>query len=233
MKKKDGKPVKKREDAPFNPAFAELKRLADRLRKDDAARKPAPPPMGPPPPVPPPDPRSGMSDEELFRAEVADVSPAAPLPLPARPPVEPPPFTTDDDEVVDHLDRLVGGDSPFEFSDSDEYVEGWTRDFPHREMRKLRAGDLAIEDHLDLHGKTRDEAKELVKEFIRVSRLRGRRCVRIVHGRGLHSKDRSPVLKEALKAWLTRGWVAKQVLAFTSALPRDGGAGAVYVLLRK
>ena len=226
MKRKDEKPRKKKEPPPFNAAFAGLRGLQKELKKE-AVEKPAPPPP------PPPDPRGGMSDEELFMAEVADVARADPLPLPPRTAVAPPPFSTEDDEVVDHLDRLVSGDSPFEFSDSDEYVEGWVRDFPHREMKKLRAGDLAIEDHLDLHGKTRDEAKELVQEFVRRNVRLGRRCLRIVHGRGLHSKDRSPVLKEALKAWLTRGSVAKQVLAFTSALPKDGGAGAVYVLLRK
>ena len=230
MKKRreDGKPKKEgKEPPPFNAAFSGLLGLAKELKRTGTER-----PVAPPPP-PPTAPRREMSDEEMFLAEVADARPADPVPLPPRRPVAPPPYTTEDDEVVDHLDRLVAGEFPFEFTDSDEYVEGWVKDFPHRELKKLRAGDLAIEDHLDLHGRTRDEAKALVYTFIHENHLRGRRCVRIVHGRGLHSKDRSPVLKEALKAWLTRGWVAKQILAFTSALPRDGGAGAVYVLLRK
>ena len=55
----------------------------------------------------------------------------------------------------------------------------------------------------------------------------------IVHGRGLHSKDQIPVLKDALRSWLERGPVARAVLAFTTARPHDGGAGAVYVLLRR
>lgn len=65
------------------------------------------------------------------------------------------------------------------------------------------------------------------------SRVGRRRCVLLIHGRGLNSPDRVPVLKNALVGWLTRGRLAKRVLAFATARPVDGGAGALYVLLRK
>jgi DNA-nicking Smr family endonuclease len=77
------------------------------------------------------------------------------------------------------------------------------------------------------------EAKEALVRFVFDARSRGKRCVLIVHGRGLHSKDQIPVLKASLQTWLSHGKLAERVLAFTSARPHDGGAGAVYVLLRK
>ena len=80
---------------------------------------------------------------------------------------------------------------------------------------------------------TRDEAQVAVDRFVAAARTAGRRCVLIIHGRGHHSKDQVPVLKERIHAWLARGRLSKSVLAFASARPCDGGAGAVYVLLRR
>jgi DNA-nicking Smr family endonuclease len=90
-----------------------------------------------------------------------------------------------------------------------------------------------VQGHLDLHGQTRDEAKRAVELFLRDARRSGKRCVVLVHGRGLHSRDQLPVLKEALGTWLGQGRFARHVLAFATARPADGGAGAVYVLLRR
>jgi DNA-nicking Smr family endonuclease len=80
---------------------------------------------------------------------------------------------------------------------------------------------------------TREEARAAVESFIEGSRTGGKRCVLIVTGRGLHSKDEIPVLKDRVKSWLERGRIARSVLAFVSARPCDGGTGAVYVLLRR
>jgi DNA-nicking Smr family endonuclease len=79
----------------------------------------------------------------------------------------------------------------------------------------------------------REEARDAVEQFITKARKDKHRCVLIVHGRGHNSKDNIPVLKGLLKSWLERGRVAKSVLAFCSARPHDGGAGAMYVLLRR
>jgi DNA-nicking Smr family endonuclease len=97
----------------------------------------------------------------------------------------------------------------------------------------LRQGHFAWQAYLDLHGKRRQEAREAVERFLGESRSQRRRCVLIVHGRGLNSKDQIPVLKESLRVWLAQGRIARSVLAFCSAKPSDGGVGAVYVLLRK
>ena len=102
-----------------------------------------------------------------------------------------------------------------------------------RLLRRLRRGEYAVQAHLDLHGLRSDEAKVATDAFIRDSQRGGRRCVLIVHGRGLRSKDHVPVLKEKLVVWLSHGRIGKQVLAFATARPHDGGAGAVYVLLRR
>ena len=80
---------------------------------------------------------------------------------------------------------------------------------------------------------TQAEAKGAVDRFLTESRRAHKRCVLIVHGRGLNSKDQIPVLKESIRVWLSQKSIGKTVLAFATARPQDGGAGAVYVLLRR
>lgn len=95
--------------------------------------------------------------------------------------------------------------------------------------RKLRAGHWSIQRQLDLHGLRRDEAREALGEFIRLSHRTGLRCVRVIHGKGLGSPGGVPVLKERVQGWLVQ---KKEVLAFVQARPADGGAGALVVLLQ-
>ena len=136
-------------------------------------------------------------------------------------------------ETLAELASLIDGTGKFDISDSDEFIEGCAEGLDRRILRKLKSGDYALGAHLDLHGLTRDEAFDEVIKFINKSRVNDKRCVLIVHGRGLNSKDNIPVLKGLLKSWLERGRISKSVLAFCTALPHDGGAGAVYVLLRR
>jgi DNA-nicking Smr family endonuclease len=96
-------------------------------------------------------------------------------------------------------------------------------------LRRLRRGDWVIQDHLDLHGARVDEARELLAEFLRVALKRGLRCVRVVHGKGLGSKDRQPVLKGKTRVWLAQ---RDEIIAFCQARPAEGGSGALVVLLR-
>ncbi|WP_428101776.1 Smr/MutS family protein [Candidatus Rariloculus sp.] len=97
-------------------------------------------------------------------------------------------------------------------------------------FRRLSRGRFSIEGELDLHGLTRPEAKAALKDFVVECAERGLGCVRIVHGKGTRSGPGGPVLKYLVHHWLAR-W--DLVLAFTSAVPRHGGSGAVYVLLRR
>jgi DNA-nicking Smr family endonuclease len=97
-------------------------------------------------------------------------------------------------------------------------------------VRKLRRGQYAIEGELDLHGSTVPEARERLDDFLRVMRASGKRCVRIIHGKGKSSEGKMPVLKGKVNNWLRQ---KDEVLAFCSAIARDGGTGAVYVLLKR
>ena len=99
-----------------------------------------------------------------------------------------------------------------------------------REIRKLKRGEYVVEDRHDLHGMTAADACASVKRFIENSRHRRHRCVCIVHGRGLHSEGTVSVLKPRVRECLRSHG---SVLAYASAPRADGGAGAVYVLLRK
>ena len=95
-------------------------------------------------------------------------------------------------------------------------------------VRKLREGRWAIQRHLDLHGHRTDEARDALGDFIRSCHLQGLRCVRVVHGKGLGSPGREPVLKRRVLRWLVQ---KREVLAFVQARPAEGGAGALVVLL--
>src|SRR5437879_564963 len=186
--------------------------LGERLR---ALPKPAPPP---------PTPR--VEEPDLFAHAMEGV---APLPRPgaARPPVG------EEAEALAALSDLARGAARFDISDTREYVEGAIIGLDPRVLRRLRRGDFAWQDHLDLHGMTSATARVAVDRFLAESVALGHRCVLIVHGRGRNSKDQTPVLKERLKSWLARGRAARIVLGFTTARPCDGGAGALYVLLRR
>jgi DNA-nicking Smr family endonuclease len=99
-----------------------------------------------------------------------------------------------------------------------------------RTMRKLARGKYAVQAEIDLHGMTVAEARPRLADFIDYSVKQNLLCVRIVHGKGLGSGQRGPVLKNSVNRWL-RKW--DSVLAFVSARQVDGGTGAVYVLLQQ
>jgi DNA-nicking Smr family endonuclease len=94
--------------------------------------------------------------------------------------------------------------------------------------RKLRQGQWSIQRQLDLHGLRSDEAREALGQFIREAHKHGIRCVRVIHGKGLGSPGKTPVLKSRVHSWLVQ---KNEVLAFVQAKPADGGAGALVVLL--
>lgn len=95
--------------------------------------------------------------------------------------------------------------------------------------RKLRRGDWSIQREIDLHGLRREDAREALGAFVRESHKHGMRCVRVVHGKGLGSPGKTPVLKGRVQSWLIQ---KNEVLAFVQAKPAEGGAGALVVLLK-
>lgn len=95
--------------------------------------------------------------------------------------------------------------------------------------KKLRQGVWSIQRQVDLHNLRTDQARETLGAFIREAHKHGMRCVRVVHGKGLGSPGKEPVLKGKVKSWLIQ---KQEVLAFVQAKPAEGGAGALVVLLK-
>jgi DNA-nicking Smr family endonuclease len=165
-----------------------------------------------------------MASDE-FRRAVADVRPLkrhkrVALKPPAPPPV---PHQRRRDEAAALAESLSG---PLSADDALETGEelSYLRDGMAREtLRKLRRGHWSIQDGIDLHGLTRDQASAAVVEFLEQCLARGLRCVRIVHGKGLG------ILKARLRKWLPQ---REEVLAYCQAPASDGGSGALLVLLK-
>ena len=168
-------------------------------------------------------------ESQLFRDAVRDVRPMAPTNrvTPVRPKPAPVPAKRLEDEqaVLDELAHLAMDGDEVEFEDDATFLRpGLPRDI----LRKLRRTHWVIQDTLDLHGLTGDEAVAETAVFLAACKREGRRCVRIVHGKGLRSPGREPVLKRRIRKLLTR---RDEVLAFVEPRPIHGGSGAVVVLL--
>ncbi len=128
------------------------------------------------------------------------------------------------------LKDIVMGKKRINLPDTQEYVEWTNPDYRDDMISELHGGRYSVQDSLDIHGYTVEEAALEVERFIRESLMRGLRCIKIIHGRGLRSPD-GPVLKNAVIQWLSRRF-RKHVISFVTARQCDGGLGALYVLLR-
>lgn len=170
---------------------------------------------------------AAMSGVEALSSEQRAVVPPAVDPARRRPAEDP------ETEALAELSDLVSGAGVFDITDTTEFLEGAASGVDSGLVRRLRRGEFAFRRHLDLHGMTVAEARDAVDGFFRSAVRSEERCVLIIHGRGLNSPDRVPVLKRHLVDWISRGAWARGVLAFTSARPCDGGAGAMYVLMRR
>ena len=173
---------------------------------------------------------SAPEDDVDFRAALAGVEP---LPAPRRqalprPRPRPYPRHTRKDEQAALAESLAGPVSLDDAIDSGEELS-YVRDGLGRDvLRKLRRGHWVVQAELDLHGMNRLQAAVSVNDFLRHCVARHQRCVRIVHGKGLGSRNREPVLKGLLRKWLQQ---RSEVLAFSQAPATQGGSGAVLVLL--
>lgn len=170
-------------------------------------------------------------DARLFRDAVKD---AVPLGLPARAvhtPRRPNPRAVqrerdEREALADSLSDHIPFEAAMETGEEAVFLRnGLGRDT----LRKLRRGHWIIQDELDLHGLTTAQARPLLAEFLGYCRLRGLRCVRVIHGKGLRSKNREPVLKARVAHWLMQ---RDEVLAYCQARAADGGGGAMLVLLK-
>ena len=174
-----------------------------------------------------------VDEEALLREALAGVRPlngASRLPLERRASRA---IVSEDDEVIAQLSDLVSGQAPFDITETDEYAEGMRVGLDPRLLSRLRRGEFAMQSHIDLHGMIQPAAYQALTDFILESVRKGLRSVLVVHGRGLGSPGGRPVLKHAAANWLSHGTIGGHVLAFTTACAHDGGAGAMYVLLRR
>jgi DNA-nicking Smr family endonuclease len=174
------------------------------------------------------------ADASAFRAAVRDVKPLVQLPAAAGlAKVKPRARVRRAAGAVENLDDVMPLIATA--ASTEEAAAGSAALSFHRAgvriqvMRRLRRGLYPIEDELDLHGLNQSVARDRLADFIARSRDSGRRCVRIIHGKGSRSGARGPVLKAAVNLWLRRHM---DVMAFISARAIDGGTGALYVLLR-
>jgi DNA-nicking Smr family endonuclease len=187
----------------------------------------------------------GSDDAQAFRAAVRDVKPLAQTPAPeglvkTRPRArlgKAAPARDRLDELmpllpvppIESRDGLSGGPQAAGAIGSADALSFQRAGVRTQVVRRLRRGLIPVEGELDLHGLSQAAARDQLAEFLAYSRNSGRRCVRIIHGKGYRSGARGPVLKMAVDLWLRRHL---DVMAFTSARAIDGGTGAVYVLLR-
>jgi DNA-nicking Smr family endonuclease len=166
------------------------------------------------------------SETKLFRDSVADAEPLGREevePYRRRPPprpIEQPAHLRERDDLEPLSEAEVS---------CTEYLEFSRPGVQKRLFSDLQRGYLEVDLELDLHGLTASFAEQTLDEFLLDCARRGVRCARIIHGKGFRSDEGQPVLKRKVNYWLRR---YKQVLAFCSATRRDGGTGAVYVLLR-
>jgi DNA-nicking Smr family endonuclease len=163
-----------------------------------------------------------------FREAMGDVQPIKPHnriePYREKPAPVPAKRNEDERAVIEELARLTLDDDAEIEEDASFLRPGLPRDI----LRKLRRTHWVIQDHLDLHGLTGDEAVAETAVFLAEARRRGLRCVRVVHGKGLRSAGREPVLRKRIRKLLTR---RDEVLAFVEPRAVHGGAGAVVVLI--
>ncbi|MCB2194136.1 MAG: Smr/MutS family protein [Deltaproteobacteria bacterium] len=229
-KKKAASPAQPPKDKAFNAPFAALGKELKKAAKPQAeAAAPAAPKKS----------EDAPEDEQALFAKA--MSQVERLPGDQRPTAKTPPpnpakiaeAVDEELEVMAHLAELISGTADFDLRMSDEYLSGQARGVGPELMERLAQGAFPIQDHLDLHGLSLSDAQGEVADFVDSAVARGLRHVLLVHGRGKGSPGGVPVLKQGLAAWLEHKRFARKVLAFCTARAIDGGAGAMYLLLRK
>jgi DNA-nicking Smr family endonuclease len=174
--------------------------------------------------------KKAEADKNLFTRAIGKVKPLpvhnkAHLPQTPRQPVA---TQLQKDEAKVIQDSLSDEFDVSTLLDTDEALSFRRPSVGPEVTRKLRKGEWSIQREIDLHGLRSDEARLALTNFIREAHKHGIRCVRVVHGKGLGSPGKTPVLKSKVHSWLVQ---KNQVMAFVQAKPAEGGAGALVVLL--
>ncbi len=176
--------------------------------------------------------RVSDADRDLFHEAVRD---AVPLrrsdrqdrsDRPTLPPVPVQSLLDEHDALAESTAGEFDPDAGLETGEEASYVQAGVS---RQALRRLRRGHWVVQAELDLHGMRQPEARQALSDFLGGCLRRGHRCVRIVHGKGLGSVNREPVLKGRVRGWLAR---RSEVLAYCQAPATQGGGGALLVLLR-
>ena len=172
-----------------------------------------------------------VREQALFRDSVGNVKPLpsdgrADLASKGAPPIA---KQREADELAALAESLSDEIDISTLLDTDDQLSYCRKGISNDVTRRLRRGEWAIKAQIDLHGLRVDEARPALVEFLSSAALNQHRCVRIIHGKGLGSVNREPVLKGKVLKWLVQ---RQDVLAFCQARPNDGGAGALIVLIR-
>ena len=175
--------------------------------------------------------RLAAAERNLFQRAVGAVQPLTPQPrvLLTGEPAPPLAFQQKIDEDNVLRESLSDDFDVSTLLDTDDELSYRRSGIGTDVTQKLRKGHWSLQGQIDLHGLRSDEAREALGQFIRDSYKRGWRCVRVVHGKGLGSPGKTPVLKAKVQRWLVQ---KNEVLAFVQAKGPEGGAGALVVLLR-
>jgi len=171
-------------------------------------------------------------DDDSFRKAMADVKPLKPSSK-LNHPSQRHKIKVKNNRISTHH----GDDSQIKLSDFEAQVVSHSSFLSYKQdgvqahyFRKLKQGHFVVEAQLDLHGYTIDQARSALINFIESALSNKLRVVRIIHGKGFRGKEFKPLLKNKVNSWLKQ---LPMILAFSSCLPKDGGTGAVYVLLRR
>lgn len=168
-------------------------------------------------------------DARLFReaiGEVRRIDPVAPAPALPRPAPHPHMLEADEAAVPGELLDMPFDPGAMEVGEELSYLRDG---YPPKLLKQLKRGHFSVQDEIDLHQMNAAAAQATIVDFLAEARHEGRRCVRIVHGKGLRSRAAGPVLKALVDRMLRR---RDDVIAFASARPMQGGTGAVVVLLK-
>lgn len=169
-------------------------------------------------------------DIRLFRDSVGKVKPVrSDRVLPPRRRVSARPVFRELDETRVLSDMLSDAFDPQDVETGEELLF-MRPGLQHRTLKRLRSGHFVVDAELDLHGLTVPLARQSVAEFLGECKRQRVQCARIIHGKGLGSRHRGPVLKQKIGHWLQQ---RDEVLAYSSARRCDGGTGAIYVLLKR
>jgi len=175
-------------------------------------------------------------DEEIFMAAMQGVQKmdgSSGRQIAPEPQTVTPQNASSENDAKNDLKRFMRGDIEFELEYTEEFMYGYVRGLDIKTFQQLKAGSLSVAAHMDLHGMTSDQARESLVFFIRESYLQGHRCVLVITGRGKNSPGGQAILRTEIETWLTKEPLRRVVLAFCTAQPKHGGAGALYILLRK